>query len=71
MYHGMARNFVFMLISQINIHPLDKNRRVYMFLDICDMIKLVRSTLGDSKILVDGDGQKICWDYITELQKLQ
>ncbi len=35
------------------------------------MLKLIRNTLGDHKIFVDGDGQKICWEYITELQKLQ
>ncbi len=52
-------------------HPLDKTKRVYIFLDVCHMLKLIRNTLGDHKIFVDGDGQKICWEYITELQKLQ
>ncbi len=49
-------------------HPLDKTKRVYIFLDVCHMLKLIRNTLGDHKIFVDGDGQKIFWEYITELQ---
>ena len=52
-------------------HPLDKTKIVYVFLDVSHMLKLIRNTLGDHRIFVDGDGQKICWEYITELQKLQ
>ena len=53
------------------IHPLDKTKRVYVFLDVCHMLKLIRNTLSDQKIFVDGDGNKICCEYIIELQKLQ
>ena len=35
------------------------------------MLKLLRNTLGSSGILLDKDGNKICWNYIIELQMLQ
>ena len=35
------------------------------------MLKLIRNTLGDGGILIDKDGDKICWAYLTELQKSQ
>ena len=35
------------------------------------MLKLMRNTLGDGGILVDADGQKIRWQYLVELNKLQ
>ncbi len=53
------------------VHPSDKKKKVYVLLDICHMLKLIRNTLADGGILVDGDGRKICWEYITALQKLQ
>ena len=53
------------------VHPLDKNKKIYVLLDICHMLKLVRNTLGAYNILFDKDGNKICREYIVELQKLQ
>ena len=38
---------------------------------ICHMLKLVQNTLGDKKSVVDGSGDIIKWDYITNLHKLQ
>ena len=35
------------------------------------MLKLVRNTLGDGGILIDKDDDKMYWNYIVELQKLQ
>ena len=52
-------------------HPLDKNKRVYVLLDICHMLKLIRNTLGNSGTLVDGDDQEISWEYVTALHNLQ
>ena len=40
-------------------HPLDQDKKVFIMLDICHMIKLVRNTLGKGLILVDKDGGKI------------
>ena len=53
------------------IHPSDKGKKIYVLLDICHMLKLVRNTLGDGGILVDKDGKKVCWQYIIALQQLQ
>ena len=53
------------------IHPSDKGKKIYVLLDICHMLKLVRNTLGDGGILVDKDGKKVCWEYIIALQQLQ
>ena len=52
-------------------HPGDKNRKVYILLDVCHMLKLLRNTLGSYGTLIDNEGDKICWKYIVELQKLQ
>ena len=51
-------------------HPL-ADYNVSLFLDPCHMLKLVRNTLGDKKSVVDGSGDIIKWDYITNLHKLQ
>ena len=53
------------------LHPLDKQKKIHIFLDVCHMLKLIRNTLGDGGILLDKDGNKICWAYLIELQKLQ
>ena len=53
------------------LHPLDKQKKIHIFLDVCHMLRLIRNTLGDGGILLDKDGNKICWAYLIELQKLQ
>ena len=52
-------------------HFVWDKKKVYVLLDMCHMLKLTRNTLADGGILVDGDGHKTCWEYITALQKLQ
>ena len=52
-------------------HPSDKTTRVFVFLDACHMLKLVRNTLGDFGMLIDGDGNWVMWKYIVKLQELQ
>ena len=53
------------------MHPLDKKKRVYILLDVCHMLKLIRNTLGNCGTLVDGDDQEICWKYLIALHELQ
>ena len=53
------------------LNPLDKEKKIYVFLDVCHMLKLIRNTLGDSGTLHDKDGNTISWQYLVELQKLQ
>ena len=51
-------------------HPED-NEPVFLFLDACHMLKLVRNMLADKGVLVDSEGRFIKWSYIVELQSLQ
>jgi len=46
------------------------NRKVYIILDVCHMLKLLRNTFA-SQTMVDDDGHQIKWTYIEELHKLQ
>ena len=48
-------------------HPLEPGKMTYVLLDVCHMLKLTRNTLGAGDILVDKDGDKIYWQYKTEL----
>ena len=52
-------------------HPCDNNEKIYVFLDACHMIKLVRNTISDWKVMKDSDGNTIDWKFIEELHKLQ
>ena len=52
-------------------HPCDPNAKIYIFLDACHMIKLVRNTLSDWKVLQDRDGKAVDWQYLTKLHALQ
>ncbi len=42
-------------------HPCEESKVVYVFLDICHMLKLVRNTLGEYQVLADENGNKILW----------
>ena len=42
-----------------------------MLLDVCHMLKFVRNTLAQGGILIDGNNNKIQWQYLVSLQKLQ
>ena len=52
-------------------HPCDENEKIYIFLDACHMIKLVRNTFSDWKVLKDKDGKTIEWKFLEELNELQ
>ena len=52
-------------------HPLSPDQKIFVMLDICHMIKLIRITLGKGLVLVDGAGGRISWEYIKELEKVQ
>ena len=53
------------------VHPLNKNKKVHLLLDVCHMLKLIRNTLGEGGVLMDKDGNKVYWQYIIALHKLQ
>lgn len=46
-------------------------KAIYIILDICHMMKLVRNNLGLKWVLYDKAGKQIKWDYIVELENLQ
>ena len=52
-------------------HPCDPAAKIYIFLDACHMIKLVRNTMSDWKIFKDKDGNTIKLEFLEELHKLQ
>lgn len=47
------------------------NETCYIFYDLCHMIKLVRNTLGDLRVITTNDVEEIAWDYIEKLLELQ
>lgn len=47
-------------------HPVTKEP-IFVIFNACHAIKLVRNTLGEKKILMDGDGNLIEWDYLRKL----
>ena len=52
-------------------HPCDHSAKVYVFLDVCYMLKLVRNTFADGGILYDEVGNAIRWKYLSDLHTLQ
>jgi len=51
-------------------HPVTQ-QPVAIFLDVCHMLKLVRSTFCEKKSLVDGDNQFVDYQFIEKLHTLQ
>lgn len=52
------------------LHP-STSEKVFILLDACHMIKLVRNLFSDLKVLMDVHGNVIKWEHIEELEKLQ
>jgi hypothetical protein len=51
-------------------HPCDQNQRVHVLLDLVHMLKLVRNSLGSSKVIRSPSGD-VKWVYIQNLHELQ
>ena len=52
-------------------HPQNKDEKIWVLLDVCHMLKLVRNTLAEKGIILDKNNGKILWQYLVELEKLQ
>ena len=52
-------------------HPADSSSKVFMVLDACHMLKLVRNCLASYGILKDWNVDKVNWNYNEQLHKLQ
>ncbi|GBM08818.1 DNA transposase THAP9, partial [Araneus ventricosus] len=51
-------------------HPIT-SEKVFVILDVCHMLNLVRNTLASKGSIVNQNGDIIKWDYIKELEKFQ
>ena len=58
-------------LKQYFLPPLDPKRRIYILLDVCHMLKLVRNTFGDGGILIKSEGNTIYRQFLVNLQRLQ
>lgn len=52
--------------------PGSKNEKIiYIFWDTVYMLKLVRNTLGEKKVIINPVGEQIKWHHIETLQNIQ
>ncbi|KAL3186158.1 hypothetical protein MRX96_027895 [Rhipicephalus microplus] len=58
-------------ISSSFVNPADDAKNVYIILDACHMIKLIRNSLANLSYIVDAEGNHIKWAYIVALEALQ
>lgn len=77
---GAASNQAMLNLLGCSMDPLDPKpyfshptlgHNVYATLDICHMLKLARNALADGKTFFCEDNQRICWEYIPDLFRLQ
>ena len=52
-------------------HPSNPSQNVYVLLDICHMLKLVRNSFATCTVIKDSTGDLVQWQFIDELHKLQ
>ena len=55
-------------------HPEDPSSKIYVILDVCHMLKLIRNLLGDRKVIYheeNGTLMPIKWQYIDALNNIQ
>ena len=53
------------------INTEDSNRKIHVFVDVCHMLKLLRNNFKKVMVMYDKEGDRISWEYIEELAKLQ
>lgn len=52
-------------------HPYDPEAKIYVFVNACHVMKLVRNTMSEWYVLKGKDDKEIKWQYFIELEKLQ
>ena len=52
-------------------HPSDPTKSIYVFLDICHMLKLVRNNWATLGTIYDGSGGEVKWEYLVKLHEVQ
>ena len=58
-------------LEPIFLHPVNGDKKVQIYLEVCHIWKLIRNTLSDVAIALDAFANKIMWQYIENLHKLQ
>ena len=51
--------------------PSNPSQNIYVLLDICHMLKLVRNSFATCTVVKDSIGDLVRWQFINELHKLQ
>lgn len=79
-FDGAACNLSMIRLLQCNLnpnnlqtwfeHPISKTK-IYVFLDPCHMLKLIRNTFGDKKNIINKNNENILWKYIVSLHEMQ
>ena len=64
MLHSLGAKFTINDMNPSFPHPADHLLRVYVILDVCHMLKLLRNSFADGLILKISDGETIRWKYI-------
>ena len=67
----MFKNFGVTMDNTYFSHPSNPDIKIFGICDPCHMLKLVRNTLGDLKILVDKENRQIRWSHISQLVHTQ
>ena len=52
-------------------NPCQPGKKIYVILDICHMLKLARNAFGDIKVFCLPSGNKISWEYVLALHRIQ
>jgi len=50
---------------------VNSGAKIYVLLDPCHMLKLMRNRLATDKVIIDNEGRKVEWRYIKMLHELQ
>ncbi len=53
------------------VHPADTSLLVYVILDPCHMLKLMRNLLADKGTVLNATADEIKWDFLIKLEQLQ
>jgi hypothetical protein len=67
----MFKNFGVTVDKPFFVHPCDSSVNVYAVYDVCHMLKLIRNTLADLKIIRSGSNKDIKWTYVQSLVDFQ
>ncbi|CAH1981929.1 unnamed protein product [Acanthoscelides obtectus] len=66
----LGANFDVSIMKTFFTYPVTGSD-VFIILDPCHMIKLVRNTFGSQKYLIDQDGNQIDWNFLSKLVDTQ